>query len=134
MDIIGWIAEQKIQEAQKEGQFDNLEGHGKPLQIKDLSHIPEDLRAGYIVLRNAGILPEPLQMKQEIVRLEQLLQACAAHNDDSRHSIRKQLSERRIRLQMLMEERGWTQSSAFLQYEAGIRNKLAEKETKQETE
>lgn len=39
MDIFSLIAEDKIQTAIKEGEFDNLPGRGKPLQLEDLSRI-----------------------------------------------------------------------------------------------
>ncbi len=38
------IAEEKIVEAQKAGTFDNLPGKGKPLELEDLSWVPEELR------------------------------------------------------------------------------------------
>jgi len=37
------LVEQRIQKAQKEGVFDNLEGRGRPLTFKD-EHVPEELR------------------------------------------------------------------------------------------
>src|SRR6266540_3378743 len=38
------IAEQRILEAQRKGEFDNLPGKGKPLELEDLSWVPEELR------------------------------------------------------------------------------------------
>ena len=49
------IAEQRILEAQRAGAFDNLPGKGKPLELEDLSWVPEDLRIGYHVLKNAHV-------------------------------------------------------------------------------
>ena len=37
------IIEERIKSAQKNGQFDNLEGSGKPLRLDDDRHIPEEL-------------------------------------------------------------------------------------------
>ena len=54
------IAEQRILEAQRDGAFDNLPGKGKPLELEDLSWVPEDLRIGYHVLKNAHVLPPRL--------------------------------------------------------------------------
>ncbi|HXV49429.1 MAG TPA: DnaJ family domain-containing protein, partial [Candidatus Binatia bacterium] len=51
------LAEQRILEAQRKGDFDNLPGKGKPLEIEDLSALPEDLRMAYHVLKNAHVLP-----------------------------------------------------------------------------
>lgn len=124
MDIIGWMAEQKIQEAMKEGAFDQLPGKGKPLELKDLSHIPEELRPAYLMMLNAGLLPEPLHLGREIFRLEQLLAACNPEDRQRIGDTRKQLNERKLRLQMMMEERGWTVVPAFAQYESQIVSKI----------
>lgn len=58
MDAISIIAEQRIREACERGAFDSLPGAGKPLELEDNSHIPEDLRMAYKLLKNAGYVPE----------------------------------------------------------------------------
>ena len=60
------IAEQRILEAQREGAFDNLPGMGKPLELEDLSWVPEDLRIGYHVLKNAHVLPPEVELLKDI--------------------------------------------------------------------
>ena len=47
MAAISLIAEQRIREACERGAFDSLPGAGKPLELEDDSHIPEDLRDVY---------------------------------------------------------------------------------------
>jgi hypothetical protein len=71
--VFGRIAEERILEAQRRGEFDNLPGHGKPLQLDDDSHVPEDLRLAYKVLKNADCLPPELELKREILTAEQML-------------------------------------------------------------
>ena len=46
-DILSKIAEQKIREAQERGEFDDLPGKGKPLDLEDLSGVPEEMRMAY---------------------------------------------------------------------------------------
>ena len=70
------IAEQRIREAMERGEFDNLPFHGKPIKLDALTGVPEHLRMGYKILKNAGVLPEELQLKKEIVSLKTLLEAC----------------------------------------------------------
>ncbi|PKM79135.1 MAG: hypothetical protein CVU88_07340 [Firmicutes bacterium HGW-Firmicutes-13] len=65
MDIFYKIAEGKIQEAIQEGVFDNLPGKGKPLNLEDMSNVPPELRIGYKILKNAGILPEEFRLKKQ---------------------------------------------------------------------
>lgn len=67
------IIEERILKAQKRGDFDNLEGTGKPICIEDDRHIPEDLRITYKILKNADCLPPEIEMKKEIQRTEDLL-------------------------------------------------------------
>ncbi len=67
------IAEQRILEAQREGEFDDLAGKGKPLELEDLSWVPEDLRIGYHVLKNAHVLPPEVELLKDIHTLEDLL-------------------------------------------------------------
>jgi hypothetical protein len=67
------IVEQRIREAQRNGEFDNLEGSGKPLVFEDDSHVPEELRLAYKMLKNAGCVPPEVELKKEILRTEDLL-------------------------------------------------------------
>src|SRR5437764_5331320 len=76
MDILAKIAEQRIREAMERGEFDNLPFHGKPIKLDDLVGVPGHLRMGYKILKNAGILPEEMQLKKEMISLKDLLDAC----------------------------------------------------------
>jgi len=67
------IVEERIKQAQKKGEFDNLKGAGKPLPKEDLSHIPEELRLAYRILKNADCLPPEIELKKEIRQTESLL-------------------------------------------------------------
>jgi hypothetical protein len=67
------IVEERILKAQKEGDFDNLEGAGKPLNLEDLSGIPEELKLSYRILKNADCLPPEIEIKKEIYKTEDLL-------------------------------------------------------------
>ncbi|MBO8128411.1 MAG: DUF1992 domain-containing protein [Peptococcaceae bacterium] len=123
MDIVAIIAEGKIREAMERGEFDNLSCKGKPLQLEDLSGIPEDLRAGYIVLKNAGVLPEELQLQKEIISLQKLIDCC--HNEDEvKSSLTKKLNAKILRFNMLMEKRKTQNSSALNFYKSKIYKKL----------
>lgn len=73
MDILATVAEQKIREAMARGEFDNLPGAGKPLVMEDYSGIPEELRMAYKVLKNAGCVPPEVELRKEIVTLQNLL-------------------------------------------------------------
>ncbi|RMG60180.1 MAG: DUF1992 domain-containing protein [Deltaproteobacteria bacterium] len=74
MDIIWKIADEKIREAMERGEFDNLPGKGKPVEIEDLSLVPPDLRPAYKLLKNAGYLPPEMELRKEIATLEAMLE------------------------------------------------------------
>jgi hypothetical protein len=67
------IVEERILVAQRKGDFDNLEGIGKPLNLDELSGVPEELRLSYKILKNADCLPPELEIKKEICKTEDLL-------------------------------------------------------------
>ena len=67
------IVEERIRKAQEKGVFDNLQGAGRPLDLADDSHIPEDLRLSYKILKNADCLPPEIEIKKEIHNTEALL-------------------------------------------------------------
>jgi hypothetical protein len=93
------IAEQRILEAQREGAFDNLPGKGKPLELEDLSWVPEDLRIGYHVLKNAHVLPPEVELLKDIHSLEDLLKH--VEDESERRSLAKSIQWKMIRLDML---------------------------------
>ncbi|MEI2394361.1 MULTISPECIES: DnaJ family domain-containing protein [Paenibacillus] len=127
MAILSWLAEQRIQEAMRSGEFANLPGHGKPLELEDLSGVPEDLRMSYKIMKNAGLLPEEVSLRAECVTLEELLAAChRSGNSDSgeRKELESKLSLKRLRLQVLLQERGLDGSAAYMDYGDKIRQRL----------
>lgn len=67
------IVEERIRAAQRNGDFDNLKGAGKPLDHEDYSRIPDELRLAYKILKNADCLPPEVELQNEIIRTETLL-------------------------------------------------------------
>jgi hypothetical protein len=67
------IIENIIREAIEKGEFDNLPGKGKPLVFEDDSHVPEELRLAYKILKNADCVPPELQLKKDIQAAQDLL-------------------------------------------------------------
>jgi hypothetical protein len=67
------IVEERIRKAQQQGEFKNLRGSGKPLVFDDDSHIAEELRLAYKILKNADCLPPEVEVKKEIETTEELL-------------------------------------------------------------
>jgi hypothetical protein len=84
------IVEDRIKKAQRRGEFDDLPGAGKPLELTDDRHIPEDLRLAYKILKNADFLPPEIELKKEILRTEDLL--ANLHDEAERYRTLKKLN------------------------------------------
>jgi hypothetical protein len=67
------VVEERIRKAQKKGQFKNLEGSGKPLDLLNDQAVAEELRLAYKILKNADCLPPEIEIKKEIHQTEELL-------------------------------------------------------------
>jgi hypothetical protein len=93
------MAEQRILEAQRKGEFDNLPGKGKPLELEDLSWVPQDLRVGYKVLKNAHVLPPEAELLKDIHTLEDLLKH--VEDEGERKALAKSIQWKIVRLDML---------------------------------
>ena len=98
MLLIDILSEKHILAAMRQGEFDNLAGAGKPLELDDDSAVPETLRAAYRLLKNAGCLPPEQQLRKDIIELEGLLQQVEA--DDEERIMRRRLCLLRTRLAM----------------------------------
>ena len=70
------IAENKIREAQRDGELDNLPGEGQPLRLDDDSHIPSELRMAYRILKNANYVSPEIQQRREIHDIKEMLESC----------------------------------------------------------
>ena len=93
------IAEERILDAQRAGVFDDLPGKGKPLKLEDLSWVPEELRIGYHVLKNAHVLPPEAELLKDIHTLEDLLKH--VEDEGQRRALAKSIQFKMIRLDML---------------------------------
>jgi hypothetical protein len=71
--LLDALAEQHISEATARGEFNDLPGAGAPLPPEDMELVPEELRAAYRLLKNAGCLPGELQVCAELKEIEVLL-------------------------------------------------------------
>jgi hypothetical protein len=121
MNIIEYIAEQRIREALERGEFDHLPGLGKPLQLDDDSHIPVELRVAYRILKNAGAVPPEIELHKEVATAESLLLAAtspeerraAGHRLD--YLLTKLAMSRREGRNVAVESEYWEQLARKLQ-------------------
>ena len=117
------LAEQRILEAQRKGEFDDLPGKGQPLELEDLSSVPDELRIGYIVLKNAHVLPPEAELLKDIHILEDLLKH--VEDEGERKALAKSIQWKVIRLDML--KRRSMSVNAVREYSRKLISKLTAK-------
>ncbi len=60
------VVDKQIREAMERGDFDNLRGAGKPLDLARDPNVPEDWELAYHLLKNAGFAPDWIETRKEI--------------------------------------------------------------------
>lgn len=95
------IVEEKILQAMAEGEFDNLPGRGRPLDLDDYFSTPEDRRVGYSLLKSAHFLPPEMELWMEIGKLKEQLKTCAGEKE--RLQFRRQIEEKSVYFEVLRE-------------------------------
>ena len=90
-----------ISEAIRKGEFDELPGKGKPLDLDAHFQAPEELRMGYSMLREAGFVPEEVQLLKDIEALREGLKGCA--DEGQRAEMSKALRDKSLTYSLLME-------------------------------
>lgn len=103
MNAFDKIAEDRIQEAMRNGEFDNLPQQGKPINLDYWASLPPEQRAGFMLLRNAGYVPEEVLLLKEIAELREKLAAC--NNQDEKTTWIKKLEETKLKYNLIMESR-----------------------------
>jgi len=93
--------EQQIRKAMAEGEFDNLHGKGRPLNLEAYFSAPEHLRMAYSVLRSGGFVPAEVQMFRDLDDLKTRLDSST--DAAERERLRKQLREKKLNLTVLLE-------------------------------
>jgi hypothetical protein len=92
------IVEDRIKKGQRDGKFDNLPKRGEKLEFEDDSHVPEEMRLAYKLLKNAGFIPPELIIRKEINSVTQLL----GQEEDAKekHLLLKKLNYLRLKLDL----------------------------------
>ncbi|MCM3618636.1 DUF1992 domain-containing protein [Sutcliffiella horikoshii] len=112
------LTDEKIRKAYEDGEFENLPGYGKHLELEDLSNVPPEMRMAYKMMKNAGMMEEQ-QVRTEIEYLEDLIKG--AHSDVEEARLNQRLSEKQLRLQQIIQKKKKEANSAvFKNYQDQI--------------
>jgi DnaJ homologue, subfamily C, member 28, conserved domain len=95
--------EEIIAEAMVRGEFDNLPGAGKPLDLSAYFNTPEELRLAYSILKNANLLPGEAELLKEIAARKEELDTCPG--ELRRKELRREIDNRLLNYHTLIERR-----------------------------
>ena len=95
------IVEEQIRRAIADGEFENLRGKGKALELESYFQTPEPLRMAYSMLKSAEFVPEEVRMMQEIDAAKKELSSCADGKRASR--LEREIQEKQLSLSVLLE-------------------------------
>ena len=95
------VIEERIREAIEAGEFDNLEGAGKPINLDDYFAAPEDMRMGYSVLKSARIVPEEVDRLKEIGELKEKINSLT--DETEKKKLIKILNEKTLAFNLILE-------------------------------
>jgi len=92
-----------IEEAMRRGEFDDLPGAGKTIDLRAYFDTPEDRRLAFTIMKNAGILPPEIDLLKQIAALRAELDSCSeqAKKDELRRTIRSH----QLNLMVMLEGR-----------------------------
>ena len=66
------------------GEFDNLPGKGKPIDLNDYFKAPAHLRVTYQLLKNYGVSPREVELKKELSELKKQLSLTSSTKEKKR--------------------------------------------------
>jgi hypothetical protein len=95
------IVEEMIKQAQERGEFDNLPGKGKPIDLTAYFDTPEDIRMAYSVLKNAGMNSREVDLLREIAELKQV--HAAVVDEKKKAEIHREIEKKQIEFSLMME-------------------------------
>ncbi len=98
---MAWIAERRIEEAQRECAFDDLPLRGRPLPPDKFAHLPPEFRMAARVLANAGLAPEAVGLLRELRETQR--RWGAANTPDEEARIRREYIEAEFKYNVAME-------------------------------
>ena len=85
------LVEARIRKAMAEGEFDNLPGKGKPIDLSKYYGVPEHLRIAYHMMKGSGYIPEEVRLKKEMEILKEKIKQCKS--EEEKHTFMKELTE-----------------------------------------
>jgi len=90
-----------IKKAQERGEFNDLPGKGKPIDLTEYFEMPEEVRVAQAMLKNAGMTSREVDLLKEISELKQ--QLAQVVDEKKKAEIQKQIQEQQIEFNLMLE-------------------------------
>ncbi len=97
------LVEEIIRDAMARGEFDNLPGKGKPLDLDGYFDLPEAERMAIKLLKDSGFLPEEVQLLKDINALKEKLAIATAEPDKA--ALKKAIDDKTLAFNILMDQK-----------------------------
>lgn len=95
------VAEARIQEAIESGEFRDLAGKGRPLDLEAYFAAPASLRAGFGLLKSAGVVPPEVEAMRIVAVLRE--QIAVTTDETQKAALRAELQARETELVIGLE-------------------------------
>ena len=93
-----------LTESHQSGELQSAPSYGKPLNLGDgYNETPDELRMGFKILKDAGVVPPEVELMRQIEALRQSLAGLPEGGDAARHG-RQRLSEMQQQLALRLEK------------------------------
>ncbi len=95
------VIDQIIRDAIERGEFKNLPGEGKPIDLTAYFNTPEEVRMAFSVLKSANVLPQEAELLKEMASIKE--SPDTAKDSETRAHLMKKLEEKRLEFNLLMD-------------------------------
>ena len=120
-----YFVEEKIKKSIEDGDFDDLPGMGKPLNLKDeLPGLSPELKMVYKTLKNAGYMPENDDKDQNNITIQELVNSAT---DGMYEEMVKGEFQKRLEFGEFVKKKKLHENPRFSTYAKKIYNKLFNK-------
>lgn len=96
------FVEDQISKAIESGEFENLPGKGKPIDLRAYFETPEELRMAYAILKSNDFAPQEVEVLKEIDALRRKLDSCT--DEEQKDKLRKEISDKKLAFDLLIEK------------------------------
>lgn len=96
------FVEEQVRRAIDAGEFDNLAGKGKLLDLRAYFETPEDLRMAHSILKGNNFVPEEVELLKEIQALKKRLESTS--DEEQKGRLKKEITDKTLTFNMLIEK------------------------------